>query len=192
MGVEPTASLVLSQGGLPVAYRAGLFSVPRAGVEPAKPEGGWVTATGARQCPADAYSSGSGGGRTHSIPGSKPGWSANCLPSRRFVSTQSRDRTCKHPGLSRAALPIGVSGHGRSSPGGTRTPDRLLVRELPSPLGHRTVWKVRVCDRSSRHAYSSAEGEGLEPPSGSRRRLFSRQVPHPAGCLPSASCGGWT
>ena len=25
---------------------------------------------------------------------------------------------------------------------------------------------------------------GLEPPSGSRRRLFSRQVPHPAGCLP--------
>ena len=122
--------------------------------EPAKPEGGWVTATGARQCPADASSSGSGGGRTHSIPGSKPGWSANCLPSRRFVSTQSRDRTCKHPGLSRAALPIGVSGHGRSSPGGIRTPDRLLVRELPSPLGHRTVWQVRVCDRSSRDAYS--------------------------------------
>ena len=29
-----------------------------------------------------------------------------------------------------------------------------------------------------------AEGEGLEPPSDSRRRLFSRQVPHPAGCLP--------
>ncbi len=36
-----------------------------------------------------------------------------------------------------------------------------------------------------------AEGEGLEPPNGSRRRLFSRQVPHPAGCLPSASCGSW-
>ena len=32
VGVEPTASLVLSQGGLPVAYRA---VVPRAGVEPA-------------------------------------------------------------------------------------------------------------------------------------------------------------
>ncbi len=32
VGVEPTASLVLSQGGLPVAYRA---AVPRAGVEPA-------------------------------------------------------------------------------------------------------------------------------------------------------------
>ncbi len=38
----------------------------------------------------------------------------------------------------------------------------------------------------TRHAQFSAEGEGLEPPSGSRRRLFSRQVPHPAGCLPLA------
>src|SRR5688572_13439367 len=28
--------------------------VRRAGVEPAQPEGGWVTATEARQCPADA------------------------------------------------------------------------------------------------------------------------------------------
>ena len=36
-----------------------------------------------------------------------------------------------------------------------------------------------------------AEGEGLEPPSGLRRRLFSRQVPHPAGCLPFVGCGGW-
>ena len=52
VGVEPTASLVLSQGGLPIAYRA-----------------------------------------------------------MRVVSTQSRTRTCKRPGLSRTALPIGVSGH---------------------------------------------------------------------------------
>ncbi len=38
-----------------------------------------------------------------------------------------------------------------------------------------------------------AEGEGLEPPNGLRRRLFSRQVPHPAGCLPLnfTSSGGW-
>ncbi len=34
VGVEPTASLVLSQGGLPIAYRA-VVSVPRAGLEPA-------------------------------------------------------------------------------------------------------------------------------------------------------------
>ena len=37
VGVEPTASKVLSRGGLPVAYRAvvDFVSVPRAGVEPA-------------------------------------------------------------------------------------------------------------------------------------------------------------
>ncbi len=40
---------------------------------------------------------------------------------------------------------------------------------------------------SSPHRYQEAEGEGLEPPSGSRRHLFSRQVPHPAGCLPLAN-----
>ena len=82
VGVEPTASLVLSQGGLPVAYRA-VF----------------------------------------------------------LVSAQSRGRTCKRSGLSRAALPVGVPGHLSllSSPGGTRTHDRLLVRELPLPLGHRTI-----------------------------------------------------
>ena len=53
VGVEPTASLVLSQGGLPIAYRAV-----------------WVV-----------------------------------------ISAQNRSRTCKHSGLSRAALPVGVSGH---------------------------------------------------------------------------------
>ena len=47
-------------------------------------------------------SSGSGGSRTHSIPGSKPRWSAGCLPSR---SAQSGSRTRKRSGLSRAALP---------------------------------------------------------------------------------------
>ena len=80
VGVEPTASLVLSQGGLPITYRA----------------------------------------------------VCRC-------STQSRSRTCKHSGLSRVALPVGVSGRRQSSPGWTRTTDPLLVRELPSPLGHRTV-----------------------------------------------------
>ena len=46
--------------------------------------------------------SGSGGSRTHSIPGSKPRWSASCLPSR---CAQSGSRTRKRSGLSRAALP---------------------------------------------------------------------------------------
>ena len=35
VGLEPTASLVLGQGGLPIAYRAVLTDVPKAGVEPA-------------------------------------------------------------------------------------------------------------------------------------------------------------
>ena len=35
VGVEPTASLVLSQGGLPIAYRAVFSPMPKAGVEPA-------------------------------------------------------------------------------------------------------------------------------------------------------------
>lgn len=82
--------------------------------------------------------SSSGGTRTHSILSSKPRWSANCLPSRisgapgsrtpifclqnrrlpvgraphvviHFIA-QSRNRTCKHSGLSRVALPVGVPG----------------------------------------------------------------------------------
>ena len=35
VGLEPTASLVLSQGGLPIAYRAMFLLMPKAGVEPA-------------------------------------------------------------------------------------------------------------------------------------------------------------
>ena len=59
VGLEPTASLSLSQGGLPIAYRAVLL-----------------------------------------------------------VSTQSRIRTCKHPGLIRTALPLGVSGPDQVVPDG--------------------------------------------------------------------------
>ena len=43
-----------------------------------------------------------------------------------------------------------------SSPGWTRTTDRLLVRELPSPLGHRTIcalqWTHSDLHRDFRHA----------------------------------------
>jgi hypothetical protein len=35
VGVEPTVALVLSQGGLPIAYRAMLILMPKAGVGPA-------------------------------------------------------------------------------------------------------------------------------------------------------------
>ena len=41
-----------------------------------------VTGRRALRCSTRTYVSSSGGSRTHSIPGSKPRWSANCLPSR--------------------------------------------------------------------------------------------------------------
>ncbi len=80
---RPAGHDVLSVACLPIPplrlFVAASQKVRRAGVEPAKPEGGWVTATGARQCPADACSSDTGGSRTHN-----------------------------HQGLSLAALPVGV------------------------------------------------------------------------------------
>ncbi len=105
--------------------------------------------------------SSSSGIRTHSISGSKPKWSANCLPSRicrqcpeqesnlqssGFKPDRSaglaylgirRHHTPKDEHLSLRARLLESDGY-LSSPGGTRTPDRLLVRELPLPLGHRT------------------------------------------------------
>ena len=102
VGVEPTASSGLSQGGLPIAYRAVQYPEQESNLQTPDPKSG--------RSPL-AY--------------------------------------------------LGVS-----SPGWTRTTDRLLVRKPPLPLGHRTAL---------------AEAEGLEPPSRSRDRLFSRQRPHPAG-----------
>ena len=50
--------------------------------------------------------------RTHSIHGSKPRWSASCLPSHIHAGAQSEIRTHNHSILSRVALPIGVSRRG--------------------------------------------------------------------------------
>jgi hypothetical protein len=113
-GFEPSASLILSESGLPVAYRA--VDLKRAAT--------------------------SGSQRT----------------------TQGGIRTHTHPSLSRAARPVGVPG---------------LVKPA-----------------QSRRPHSEAEAVGLEPTSGLRRHLFSRQAPDPAGWLPtvpfvSSSSGGW-
>ena len=59
--------------------------------------------------------SSSGGIRTHSIPGSKPRWSASCLPSRMCPDEESN---LECAGLSRAALPVGVPGHSSVVPDG--------------------------------------------------------------------------
>jgi hypothetical protein len=70
-------------------------------------------------------------------------------------TAQGGIRTHRHPGLSRAAQPIGVPGP-RFQPGPERSPSS-----------------------------SDAEAVGLEPTSGLCRHLFSRQAPDPAGSLPS-------
>ncbi len=153
------------------------------------------------------FSSSSGGIRTHSIPGSKPRWSANCLPSHvSCVSTQSRSRTCKRSGLSRAALPVGVSGHRRSSPGWTRTIVRLLVRELPSPLGHRTMlfeWTHRELHPDLRLAEPASSCWTMSPSFRERKPWDSNpQAACAATCFQDrlliqpddfrlSSCGSW-
>lgn len=71
----------------------------RAGVEPAKPEGGWVTATEARQCPADAsYSIDTGGSRTHRTRRFK---------FRCFASLQYRaELLVRHPQMRRSPMSL--------------------------------------------------------------------------------------
>jgi hypothetical protein len=76
---------------------------------------------------------------------------------------------------------------GRSTQGGSRTHNRPGLSRAARPVG--------VPGRSSGAAGRSrrcaeAEAVGLEPTSGLRRHLFSRQAPHPAGWLPFRS-GGW-
>ena len=63
----------------PIDERA--VAVRRAGVEPAMPEGGWVTATWAHQCPADATCQAGGCGRETGGRMTRPATAlSNCLP----------------------------------------------------------------------------------------------------------------
>ena len=145
-------------------------------------------------------SSGSGGSRTHSIPGSKPRWSAGCLPSR---CAQSGSRTRKRSGLSRAALPVGVSGPKWSR---MESNHRFLgVGQVSWPLDHGTVvsqWSHRESHPDLQHAELASSCWTMTPCTQRKpwdsnpqtvlnRHLFSRQAPHPAGWLPLSSCGGW-
>ncbi len=157
-----------------VTPRHRFVSVRRAGVEPAQPAAGGLQPLGlanaqpthvvdtsgtggsrtrrhqglslaAMPVRVPCRQSGSGGSRTHSIPGSKPRWSASCLPSRRRVSTQSRREASKHSATnaarrcpSRAALPVGVSGREWSR---MESNHRFLdVSQASSPLDHGTVF----------------------------------------------------
>lgn len=127
-GLEPAVHQGLSLAALPICVPRHLPPAPSTGFEPAI-----SCVTGRRALQAaprgQRISNGPGGTRTGHrrgtmrsivpvvvIPGSKPRWSAGCLPGR----AQGRNRTRIRLGLSQAALPIGVPGQS-SSPGWSRT-----------------------------------------------------------------------
>ena len=151
---------------------------------------------------AYSFSSGSGGGRTHSIPGSKPRWSAGCLPSR---SAQSGSRTRKHSGLGRAALPcwriwakVVPDGIEPSFPGcrpsvvavGPR--DRVSQVESPgvAPGTDAQRWSLQLAELASScwtmtpMCFMQRKPWDSNPQAALCRHLFSRQAPHPVGWLP--------
>ncbi len=135
-GVEPADHQGLSLAALPICVPRHVLPAPSTGFEPAI-----SCVTGRRALQAaprgQRISNGPGGTRTHSIPGSKPRWSAVCLPGR----AQGRSRTRNRLGLSQAALPIGVPGPS-SSPGWSRT----IVSWMWTK--RRCRWTTGLCDSS--------------------------------------------
>ena len=135
--------------------------------------------------PYHRFQRGAGGSRTHSIPGSKPRWSASCLPSR---CAQSGSRTRKHSGLNRAALPrwrtwakVVPDGVEPSFPGcgpsvvavGPR--DRVFRVESPGVAPGSPACGAGVVLLDHDPMFVQAEAVGLEPTSD----IFA------AACLPS-------
>ncbi len=139
--------------------------------------------------------SGSGGSRTHSIPGSKPRWSAGCLPSR---CAQSGSRTRKRSGLSRAALPgwrtwanVAPDGVEPSFPGCgpsvVAVGPRGCVAQVESPgvaPGSPACGAgVVLLDHDPNVVVSGSRGARTHKRQ-TCRRLLSKQVPQPFGWLP--------
>ena len=139
------------------------------------------------------FCSGSGGTRTHSIPGSKPKWSADCLPSRFVRCAQGGSRTHKRLGLSRAALPSWRT-WARVVPDGVE-PSLPGCEPGVVPLDHGTVshckWTHRELHSDFRRAEPTsscwtmspfAEAVGLELTGALAPPVF-KTGPHPAGSL---------
>lgn len=118
----------------------------RAGVEPAQPAGGWVTATEARQCPADAFLSTLGGIRTHALHRERvattPGWSARAtsVPGVGFEPTRTGSKPASLPlaDPGKSVLSTQYSVLARAEGEGVE-PSRLIARpgssRMPSPFG---------------------------------------------------------
>ena len=97
-----------------------------------------------------------------------PGLNRSGLPvAYRAMRAPRQDSTLQHTRLNRAA-----------HPGWTRTTDRLLVGELPSPLGHRTMFFCSAVARlfAARQPLSGSRGtrthNGLAPVTGFQNRLL--------------------
>ena len=81
-GVEPAVTKVLAWPLCGFAYRAMFVESALDGIWTRDLLRDRQASTPGCSTRACSCSSGSGGSRTHSIPGSKPRWSAGCLPSR--------------------------------------------------------------------------------------------------------------
>ena len=133
---------------------------------------------------------------------------ANAQPTRVLLSSSTGgSRTHRHQGLNLAALPVCVPCQelgwrletvGRhelnassslrptasslfSSPGGIRTHDHLLVREQPSPLGHRTIRQAVGLRPEAVGRREFNVSSSLQPDSSGRRgtRTPKRLAPSP-------------
>jgi hypothetical protein len=164
--------------------------------------------------------SGPGGIRTLSIPGSKPRWSADCLPSRSgpgwsrtivsWLWAKSRCRWTTGPRISikwsyRESHPDLWLAEPASSCW-TITPKRkrptLRVGARLEPTSSISAAACRAsrfltnsddlrCLHRSGSDQRCASVPDSNPQTAVRRHLFSRQGPHPARWLPLSSCGGW-
>ena len=109
MGVEPTdIHEGLSFAALPVCVPCCLVQRPRWDLNPGTDRArmpGLVLLRDRQAstpgCSTRTYChvSSSGGTRTHSIPGSKPRWSADCLPSHLFRQCPEQDSNLQTPGF---------------------------------------------------------------------------------------------
>ena len=106
-------------------------------------------------------------------PGSKPRWSAGCLPEPQWSRMESNHRFL---GVDQVSLPLD---HGTVFV-------KWSHRESHPDLQHAKLasscWTMTPCKRKPWDS---------NPQAASCRHLFSRQAPHPAGWLPLSSCGGW-
>lgn len=177
----PQIHQVLDLAALPIAYRA-ITASPR-GLEPLiSTVTGWRALQLLRE---DELSSSSGGTRTHSIPGSKPRWSADCLPSHVLLRCPRRDSNPQALGFKPSRSAVGVLGRYQMIPDGLE-PSLSGCRPEVVAAGprDRMQWTHRESHPNLRFAGPMSSCWTMSPcspsPSGSRgTRTHKRDSPPP-------------